>query len=85
MQAITVTYKVSTNGSVYLVAQCEAGRKRESRHYEKDVTDQALELATRFAHLLNWLRDDYELVQGCTHTGDYVHVLVPTLNKGERS
>jgi len=76
MQAITVAYKVSSNGSAYLVAQCEAGRKREPRQYDLDASEQALELATRFAELLNWLRGEYELVQGVTHTGDYVHVLV---------
>ena len=80
-QAITVTYKVSTNGSVYLSAQCEAGKRREPRNYEQDASDQAFDLATDFAELLNWLRGEYELVQGVTHTGDYVHVLVPTLNQ----
>jgi len=78
MQAITVEYKTSAiTGSAYLVAICEAGRKRQPRYYDVEGGEQALNLAAQYAEELNWLRGDFELAQGSTHTGDWVHVLVP--------
>ena len=77
MQAITVEYKTSpTTGSAYLVAICEAGRKRQPRYYDVEAGDQALNLANQYAEELNWLRGSHYLAQGSTHKGDWVHVLV---------
>ena len=76
MQAITIQYKSGANGCVYLSAAAGAGRTREARNYSKDVAEQSMDMACRYADKLGWLGDRCGLIQGCDYRGDYVHVLV---------
>ena len=78
IQAITVTYKMSSNGAPYMVAKCFGGKFKQARDYSIDANDQSDEMAAELAYRLNWVQDcKHELHGGRVSEDAVVYVLVP--------
>ena len=75
MQAITVEYKTSVDGSKYLRAVCGAGKLIQNRDYEITDGQQSERMAHELAERFGWLYKN-RLVGGHTNTGLKVYVLV---------
>ena len=77
MQAITTKYAGPTNtrGS-RIIAKAAAGRVSVGYDHALNLEDNHAAAAQALAEKLGWVGGNYgEIVSGCDHKGDYVHVL----------